>query len=132
MGALSERLKLLRKERGLSQDKLGEILNIPRTTIANWESGRIPELIAIQKLADYFVVSIDYLIGRSNIRNPLGTEERIEIMTHNDPEIDNFLEQLTYRDELKQIVKVLKDLPEKSIKRLIRVTLAIERDDKAL
>ncbi len=127
MGTLSERLKLLRKERGLSQGKLGEILNIPRTTIANWESGRIPELAAIQKLADYFVVSIDYFIGRSNTRYPLGTEERIEIMTQNDPEIDNFLDQLVYRDELKEIVKILKDLPEKSIKCLIRVTLAIER-----
>lgn len=132
MGTFSERLKLLRKDRGLSQDKLGEMLNIPRTTIANWESGRIPELAALQNLADYFEVTVDYLIGRSNIRNPLETEERIKMIIQSDPGIDSFLEQLTYRDHLKRLTRILKDLPDKSIERLIRVTLAIEGDVSAL
>ena len=126
MVAFSERLKLLRKEKALSQKRLGDILNIPRTTIANWESGRLPEIAAIENLADYFEVTVDYIIGRSNIRNPLNTTERIKAIIQNEPDIASFIEQLTYRDKLKIIAKILKNLPDTSIERLIKVILDIE------
>ena len=64
------RLKKLRKERQLSQDELGEALNLHGRTIGYYESqDRDPSPDTIIKLADFFGVSIDYLMGRSNIRN---------------------------------------------------------------
>ncbi|WP_079479686.1 helix-turn-helix domain-containing protein [Halobacillus salinus] len=66
----SERLKKLRKERGLSQESLASAADIPRGSIAHYERGvkRLPEYDRLFKLADYFGVSVDYLIGRSDYR----------------------------------------------------------------
>ncbi|MFL2072787.1 helix-turn-helix domain-containing protein [Marinilactibacillus psychrotolerans] len=60
-----ERLKMLRKEKGLTQGDMAEILEIARTTYANYEQGtREPDNRILNRLADFFIVSIDYLLGR--------------------------------------------------------------------
>ena len=63
-------LRALRKERGLTQNQLANELQFTRSTIANYEQGnRLPQIETLSKLADYFGVSIDYLLGRSTIRS---------------------------------------------------------------
>lgn len=65
-----KRLKELRKEKGITQEQLGKILNYGRTAIAGYETGRNePSYNILQKLSEYFEVSISYLIGSSNLRN---------------------------------------------------------------
>ena len=64
------RLKKLRKEQNLRQTDLAEKLNLSRTTIANYEQNiRFPNQEALCNLADQFDVSLDYLLGRTDIRN---------------------------------------------------------------
>lgn len=66
------RLAALRKERDLSQYKLAELLRYSRGQIANYEQGkRKPDFETLNNLADFFGVSMDYLLGRTNIRQPL-------------------------------------------------------------
>ena len=61
----AERLKHLRSERGLTQAKLAELLGSKPRTMKNWEGGvNIPPVEILCKIADYFVVSLDYLVGR--------------------------------------------------------------------
>ena len=61
------RFKDLRIEKGLSQRKLGEILGFCNQTISFWETGsREPDLDALVKIANYFEVSVDYLLGRED------------------------------------------------------------------
>jgi transcriptional regulator with XRE-family HTH domain len=69
--AFCDRLKNLRDEKGLSQVELAKILNISRQSVGNYENGlRFPnDEKLIIKIADYFNVSIDYLFGKTNIRN---------------------------------------------------------------
>ncbi|WP_273751453.1 helix-turn-helix domain-containing protein [Leuconostoc mesenteroides] len=63
------RLRELRKERGLTQKELGSEVKVPSTTLARYEVGmRSPVLPYLIALADYFNVSIDYLVGRSDVR----------------------------------------------------------------
>lgn len=72
-----ERLKKLRNERNVSQDTVGKSLNIGGRTIGNYESGeRLPSLDTLVKLADYYEVSTDYLLGRTDNRavNDAGAE----------------------------------------------------------
>ena len=61
------RIKELRKEQHITQIKMAMDLNMSQNTISRYESGErepgIAELIAI---ADYFRVSVDYLIGRTD------------------------------------------------------------------
>ena len=64
------RLQQLRREKGLTGIELGKILGVSKQTISCWETGKIEmDYSILNKLADYFHVSIDYLLGRSNERN---------------------------------------------------------------
>ncbi|MCL4514019.1 MAG: helix-turn-helix domain-containing protein [Firmicutes bacterium] len=65
---LPQRLAFLRKEKGLSQYELAKALGFSRGQIANYEQGsRRPDPATLQRLADYFNVSVDYLLGRNNV-----------------------------------------------------------------
>ena len=60
------RLKELRKKKGLSQLRLATELNTTQNTISRYETGeREPGIDELVKIADYFNVSVDYLIGRT-------------------------------------------------------------------
>lgn len=59
------RLKELRKRANVSQSELGEILGVTGQTVLNWENGIYePKIEHLIKLADYFNVTIDYLVER--------------------------------------------------------------------
>lgn len=60
---LSEKLYMLRKRSGLSQEQLAEQLNVSRQAISKWESGTsIPESDKLIAVSQYFQVSVDYLL----------------------------------------------------------------------
>ena len=60
------RLKELRKAKGISQLKLALDLSMTQNTISRYETGdREPGINELIKIADYFNVSIDYLVGRT-------------------------------------------------------------------
>lgn len=62
----SNRLKSLRTEKGIKQSQLAAIIGIRNTAISMMESGeRGPSAEVLCALADYFNVSLDYLVGRS-------------------------------------------------------------------
>ena len=66
-----ERLKQLRKEKQLTQSELGEKINVTKVSISGYESGnRTPDTDTLQKLADFFEVSTDYLLGRTDTPEP--------------------------------------------------------------
>jgi len=65
-----ERLKELCELKRLNQHGLALKLNVSQSTISYYETGeRKPDLDFLIQLVDYFDVSIDYLVGRSNIKN---------------------------------------------------------------
>ena len=60
---LADKIILLRKKCGWSQEELAEQLGISRQSVSKWESGMsIPDLDKIIKLSDLFEVSTDYLL----------------------------------------------------------------------
>ena len=67
----AERLKLLREDINLNQSELAKILNISRQSVSNYENGaRFPnDEKLILRIARFFGVSVDYLLGATNIRN---------------------------------------------------------------
>ena len=65
------RLKELRAEKQISQAELAAMLNISNRTISMYEQGNSePNVETLAKIAAYFYVSTDYLIGITNSRNP--------------------------------------------------------------
>ena len=69
------KLKELRLEKKINQSELGEIIGISPSTVGMYERDqRFPDKDILGKLADYFEVSVDYLLGRTVERN-LNTEK---------------------------------------------------------
>lgn len=69
---LSERLKLLRNEQRLTQQNLADLLGVKLRTYQYYESGNDkshrPDLETLVVMADFYGVTIDYLVGRSDER----------------------------------------------------------------
>ena len=69
MKIFAERMRLLRKEKKKTQTEMAELLGIKLRAYQYYESGTsYPEIPNLIKLADYFGVTTDYLLGRSDQR----------------------------------------------------------------
>lgn len=65
------KIRRLRQERNITQIQLAKYLNVSNTTISNWENNlRVPDIFILIKIADYFKVSLDTLVGREFKENP--------------------------------------------------------------
>ena len=64
---LNIRIKELRVSHSLTQVELAEKLSVSKQAVSNWENNNIqPSIDMLLKIADYFGVSTDYLLGRNN------------------------------------------------------------------
>ena len=64
------RFRKLRLDNNYSQTQLAKKLKVHQTAISQWELGKsFPDILTMQKLADIYDVSIDYILGRENSRN---------------------------------------------------------------
>ncbi|MCH5159051.1 MAG: helix-turn-helix transcriptional regulator [Clostridiales bacterium] len=67
MKVFSVRLRELRENSGLSQKRLAEILHTTNSSVCDWERGRAePALKVVVEISDYFGVSCDYLLGKTD------------------------------------------------------------------
>lgn len=67
MTTLGNKIRKLREKRGLTQTELGNLISVGKTTISNYETNySSPDVETIKKIADYFNVSTDYLLGRGD------------------------------------------------------------------
>ena len=68
----AKRLRELRRELHLRQEDVAAELNVSRQTISKYERGdREPDYYMLNRLADYYEVSIDFLFGRSRVKQLL-------------------------------------------------------------
>ena len=76
---LGEKIFELRKKCGLSQEQLGEKINVTRQTISNWENAKsLPDIISIIKLSELYKISVDELIkGDQRIQEKIEKERKI-------------------------------------------------------
>ena len=67
---IAERIKELRNLKKISQNELAKHLQVSQQTIGAWEVGRTePSIEFTNKMADYFNVTADYLLGRTNVKS---------------------------------------------------------------
>ena len=108
-----DRLKELRKSSGLTQVQFAEAFNIAKGTIGMWESGkREPDFETAQRIADFFGVTVDYLLGRSNEKTPANSGER----------------EMTMDDFTYALYEESKDLPEEKKKMLLEMAKFMKAD----
>jgi repressor LexA len=92
MPKFNDRLKLLRREAGLSQQDFANQLKISKSSVNMYERGeREPGIETLEAIADYFNVDMDYLLGKSEHRNKAAWLD----------EIDKSVDLITLREEVK-------------------------------
>lgn len=94
----SARLKELRESRGLSQEELATALEIPRSSITNYESEenvRLPRHERLKKMAEFFSVSVDYLLGgaKDDAYYEYAPTDEIRDVLEKYEDIDNIIKQ---------------------------------------
>lgn len=109
------RIRELREARGLQQKQLSIDLGVSQPTISDWESGRKhPSSKSVAKIADYFDVSIDYLLSRAdNPDMPDTHKENLTSLAPPPPTIEDVLkhEGITnpeYINSLKNIIELMR------------------------
>lgn len=80
---LNENIKKLRMARGLNQVAFAKVMGVSKQCISNWENDNVmPSVEMLCKIADYFLVSTDYLLGRIE-------EKTIDVSALTDEQIDH-------------------------------------------
>lgn len=100
-----ENLKSLRESRKITQSQLGEYLGAKKSAISLWESGkRQPDQETLVRIATYFDVTVDYLLGR---------EEQSSVPQEKAPADDPLTEQIMAKarlmteEELRQLLRIM-------------------------
>ena len=121
--SFGKKLRLLREEKKLSQIELSKKLNITNQALSQYELGkRMPDAEMILKMANFFSVSVDYLLDRTDERI---TVDKIKAIIASDPDFARVLDKLSTRKELQELFKIAKDLPPEKVKQCIRIIRAM-------
>ena len=72
---MHERIKDLLKDQGKKQNEMLEKIQFRKTRMTDMKNGHVPNLEAIDRIADYLNTTTDYLLGRSDIAQPSRLEE---------------------------------------------------------
>ena len=101
-----EKLKLLRYERGLTQDDLGYILKVSKSCVSYYESGAIqPSIDILIAISSFFKVTIDFLIGMEPYED---TRKEITLTSKDVELIEEFKNRpIIYREAIKDIPKFI-------------------------
>lgn len=112
---LASRLKYLRTKHKKKQQDLADFLGITRQGYAKYENGTgEPDNSTLAKLADFYGVSTDYLLGRTDTPEPLDDKDEAEFQAFaNNPELNTFYKELPESDEeaverLREIWEIIK------------------------
>ena len=131
MVTFGERLKQLRTEKDVTLDQLARDLGTTKATLSRYENGkRRPGMDLITAIANYFNVSTDFLLGHDIEKQNETAHKRIAEAISDNPELLQFWEQLSQRDDLQLLFKQTKDLTPAAIKRIIEIIKIIEDEEQ--
>ncbi len=66
---LNERIKSLRKQRKITQEELAKAINVERSSVGKYETGTTPSMDILIKIANYFEISVDFLLGNATTQD---------------------------------------------------------------
>lgn len=103
----SKRLKILRQEKHLNQVELSKTILVGNKTISDYERGvSNPDFETLQKIANFFNVSTDYLLGKTDERLPSSSSPKDQLKGVKLALFDQ-VEDLT-DDQAKQVLDIIK------------------------
>ena len=126
MPGFSDRLRSLRVNFGLSQQKLADLIgNVSKSSINMYERGeREPGLETMEAFADFFNVDLDFLYGKSDVPNRVQASD-VYGNEKQPPDVEGLSELAM------QIARIVDRLPEESRRLLLVQVQALEREAQA-
>lgn len=115
----SSKLKELRKKNGITQIEFARKMNVANGTVGNWESGtREPDFDMLTKIAEFFGVSVDYLLSNAEIDDITPTDELTE-----------YLEELKNRSEMRTLFSLAKGATKEDVMKAVAIIEALRKTD---
>ena len=113
---LYERIENLCKNKGISLKTLCDTLEISRSSLSELKAGRCRSIssFSLKKIADFFGVSTDYLLGSAETSSK---------------ELNEYLEVLSSREELRMLFKLAKNASKSDVKRAVKIIEALKNSE---
>lgn len=115
-----DKIRALANQKGMSLPQLEQKLGLGNGTISRWRSSS-PNTGKLQKIADYFGVSMDYLLGRENSK-----DKRYFI----NEETAHVAQEIFENKELKALFDIQRDMNPDDLKALHNMALALKRKER--
>lgn len=94
---------------------------VAQSTLSDWKNGKgTPKADKLQKIADYFGVTVDYLLGNEQKEKPL---------VNNDEELTEYLEELKTRPEMKMLFNLAKGATKEDVEKAVKIVEAFLKKD---
>ena len=128
MGNFQNVFRQLRLEDGLTQAELSAKIGISRSTIGMYETGaREPDFETLERIADFFHVDIDYLLGRAD-RTALSSEPAEDYYVND--ETAKAAQEIFENKELRALFDVQRDMEPEDLRALHNMALALKRKEQ--
>ena len=123
----SQNLKKLKENNGVSNYKLAKSIGCSQSTIANWVEGKtLPDSETLLKIASYFNVSTDYLLGDQNNIKVYDEHDNIVVI---DDETRDIIDSLRTNPEMKILFSVSKKATKEDILKAVKIIEALRNED---
>jgi transcriptional regulator with XRE-family HTH domain len=104
-----ERLTKLREERNLSKTFMGKLVGVTRQAYSKYEEGKSePDMKTIGKLASFFGVNVEYLIGETDDPTPVNSKDTVSTAFH---DYDNLTDE--EKEYLERQLEIFRDIKKK-------------------
>ena len=84
---------------GLKPNSFGKLAGVSSSTLTAWKNGMLPNAESLIKIADFFKVPIDYLLGRTKIKKPIAESDELVIAIKNRPALMELSKYLSNLDD---------------------------------
>ena len=106
------------EEKGVKPTPVTEAIGINKSSATKWKKGATPNGDTLQKLAEYFNVSVDYLLGNEKTSSAELTE---------DDELNIYLEELKNRKEMRMLFKLASGATKEDVEKAVAIIEALSR-----
>lgn len=105
------RLRELRKKKGVTQKDVAQYMGISQNGYSYWERGEVKiDDRSLGKLAEYFGVTVDYILGRD-------ADDTVQ----EDDELAEYLDELKNRKEMRMLFSLAKGATKKDVERIVKI-----------